>query len=320
MENVAVFDIDDDVRVHRISDGKEIWSNRTAMERPLRLVFSPDGTKIAVMSDPRSSSGSVKVLDAEGGNEIFAKRYVDPVAACEFRPDSEQIAISRYERGSGIPGRGTVGLYELEANTEIWNRSCDGIPLTAFSPNGLRLYLTLTSNNWLVGSARSSVACWSLDGRNVDELWTAERDKASSFPVPTPDGKHVLTGGPKELEIRDALSGDALRSLPFGMYRGRFDRSGRRLIVKGDDIHIRILDWPSGDMLALVRQTQKWYGNADFVPDGDRVVSSLGGSSALSCSSIGPASISFLDRWLQGDVNRVGFLGGRYQASRPWRK
>jgi WD40 repeat protein/serine/threonine protein kinase len=100
-------------------------------ERPLRIVFSPDGRYLATAG----SDGSVVVRDPDRGNPLFALNgFHGAVTDVAFSPDSTLLAAV----GHDDP---TVRIWELAARRALHTLRGHKHPLTglAFSPDGRRL-------------------------------------------------------------------------------------------------------------------------------------------------------------------------------------
>jgi DNA-binding beta-propeller fold protein YncE len=189
---------DKTVRIWDLTSG-----NTTAFFRnkdtdaPSALVFSPDGTLLAVGS---SDGNNVRLLDAKSARLKATLKEFNYIRTVEFSPDGRTLAIG----GSG------TRLWNLDpgSHTKSFSDQADTGVNAVFSPDGK----TLASGGFkeLQGGAASStgVRIWDVtSSRLIRSLPPAAPPLAFS-----PDGRTLATGGDK-VRLWNVTTGALIRTL-----------------------------------------------------------------------------------------------------------
>jgi RNA polymerase sigma factor (sigma-70 family) len=139
--------------------GKERSRCQGDLAIPLRLAFSPDGSRLA-----SREAFQVRLWDTQKGKELFAKQMTDPSFA--FSPDGKMLAL----RGGTIVGRpggqppdagGTVTLTDAADGTVLGEWRTEFGTGTMFTPD----------SNGLVLAYRESITLWDVAGRSLQRTF-----------------------------------------------------------------------------------------------------------------------------------------------------
>jgi Tol biopolymer transport system component len=175
-------------------------------------VWSPDGTKIAFMSQRDGDKGQIYLMDANGNNPTRITRndfFNDHPA---WSPDGSKIALDSSRDLNtdiyvmNVDGTGEVRLTDSPVDEEgpVW--SPDGKTIAYIAAKGVNeSYFDI----WIMGA----------DGSNPTRLTTtADHFNNATDPAWSPDGKHIL--------FTDTRDG------PFGLFSMNGDGSDQKKIFE----------------------------------------------------------------------------------------
>jgi hypothetical protein len=226
------------------------------------LMFSPDGTRLAVASE----DGAARIWDVTTGQELLKARHgpihslPGPLAtafnnwvnAVAFGPDGTRLATATRYKTARI-WDATTGREQLQV------RHGEEVSAVAFSPDGTRL---------ATGSLDKTARIWdATTGRKQIEVRHGEEVRAVAF---SPDGTRLATASDdKTARIWDATTGQEELQLKHGKKVGAvaFSPDGTRLATV-DETTARIWDATTGQHRLQVTLSATC---AAFSPDGTRL-------------------------------------------------
>ncbi len=190
--------------------------------------WSPDGKKIAYLSNKDNNVYHVYVMDADGAHVTQLTYRPESTQGTFWSPDGKKIAFSSWRDGNGE-------IYVMNADgtqqTNVTNNPADDV-FPAWSPDSAHLiFMSRRATPIAAGTADSTIN-WQIyvmnaDGSHVRPL-TGDLSSTYAYPRWSPEGKRVAW-----LEIHPKLRGAAsggitIRSLINGTkiqlpYDGTFD-------------------------------------------------------------------------------------------------
>ncbi|HKB06440.1 MAG TPA: protein kinase, partial [Gemmataceae bacterium] len=244
----------------------DTWTGRevrkiTSTTSSRRVVFSPDGTRLAALP-----ASQVRLLEVATGAELFTlSGHAGAGLAVAFSPDGKRLASAGLDM--------VVKVWDLTARRELF--SCRGhtgeILDVAFSPKQSRI---LSCGPAKFGTAGGEVRVWDAeDGKPVPLVLT--------FPAPITAAGYSPDGSSIACAARDGTVHilDAPTSRPRFVLRGHggevprlgFTTDGRRLVTGSADRTIRV--WPvrNPEFAELPDQLPRVVVMGSS-PSGDRVV------------------------------------------------
>ena len=268
----------------RGQEGKHIYLMHAGGGKPLQLtsagseewpVWSPDGSQIAFIREAPGASG-IFAVPALGGPERKLVDLRDERYFClAWSPDGKYLAFAERESPTA-----SLSLWTLSLDTLARRRLTSPPPSTldlrfAFSPDSKSLAL-------IRQSALDEVLLLSLaDGKARSVYSQPDRIGAVAW---TPDGQALVLslnqGGIRHL-ARLPVSGGKLEPLPFAgedAYYPAASPRGHRLVFVRERSHaaiwraeLRTPTGPAGPPSSVIESTH-YDGNAEFSPDGKRIV------------------------------------------------
>lgn len=155
--------------------------------------WSPDGTKIAFVSDPESEPAQIHVMDADGTNITPLTAASDRGSSLDpaWSPDGTRIAFA-----SSTPGDLAFGIYVMDADganpTELIAGEQRRSP--AWSPDGAKIVFTDIQG----GSIYTGVYVMDADGANVTRLTPSDDSSHYMDPAWSPDGSMIAVASDRE--------------------------------------------------------------------------------------------------------------------------
>jgi eukaryotic-like serine/threonine-protein kinase len=281
---------------------EEIYTRTTPGERIFAVAYSPEGNRLATMSE----RVKLRLRDAESGKEIISaslSKTPSEALALACSPDSQHLAtgvgsgrIFILEAASGKPllnlvGHGGGPMKGLAFSPDgqwlasaSWDRTAriwdwratkvihslvghtDAVVATAFSPDG---------RNLATGSYDQSVKIW--DCQTGKELRTLTGHTARVESVAYCRTAPLLaTAGAGRVKLWDTRTWQLLRELQGHSDRVcsvAFSPTSRRLATASDDWTVKLWDCDSGKELRTLRGHTGNVRGVAFGPDGRRLVS-----------------------------------------------
>ena len=176
--------------------GKVVENEYSDSDRPFAaLALSHTGKLMAT-----ASAQEIVVRDCSSFNVRCRLQIHDTVRSLAFSPDGQELAVAP------IDGVDTIRVFDLgngDQRQVFQVESGETISEIQFAPNGRRLYATTREGS----DETRTVYCWDL--ANGERSWRiGKRSWSDQFAI-SPDSRTVAMGG-WELDLRDALNGDAL--------------------------------------------------------------------------------------------------------------
>jgi WD40 repeat protein len=263
--------------------------------------FSSDGSRIVT----GSVDGTVRVWDAESGDELRVLRCHEGILSAALSTDGRQVATAY---GDVTTGEGSAQIWDVESGTELHVlRGHDGIVWSAaFSPDGSRVVTASRDGTARIWDAMSGEELHVLRGHeggvssaafspSGELIVTGSNDgTARVWDAATADALDVLSGHEDAIQsaafwsdtvvvtgstdrtarIWEAESGEllALRGHEGTVWSAAFSRDGTRVVTGSEDESARVWEAESGEQLRVLYGGASTVACVAFSPDGSRVL------------------------------------------------
>ncbi len=233
----------------------ELLTLKGHTDRVWRAVFSPDGTRLASVSDDKT----VKVWDAATGQEILTlPGHGDWIWDVAFSPDGNQLASPSLDS--------TVKVWDATSGREILTLKGNVGPVrgVAFSPDGKRL----------ASAGERQLKLWDLTTGQEGVVLKGNDGARGSLSF-SPDGRRLAsTTWESTVKIWDTTSGEETLTLKGSINRITFSPDGTRLAAADDD-GVRVCDSANGNEIFTFKGHTDTVVAVAYSPDG-RLVASAG--------------------------------------------
>jgi WD40 repeat protein len=255
---------DTTARIWDTATGRQLCELQGHTGNVTRLVFSPDGQRLATASEDHT----VKVWKTDTGRELITLvGHVDGVAGVAFSPDGGRLVSASYDH--------TVRVWDSASGLLCFTLAGHVAPVmdVAYSPDGQRL---------ATASLDDTLKIWSAKGGHAVEALRLAGGILRGL-VFSPDGRH-LAGGygqqPGDVFVLDAATGKAVRFLEgHKMQIGAlvYAPDGKRLASLSLDNTVRVWDTATGGAIHTLQLGGKPTGGVDlrglaYSSDGKRLV------------------------------------------------
>jgi serine/threonine protein kinase len=315
--------------------GTDVYAQAIGTGTPLRLTnddslhmypaWSPDGSTIAAWHVPRGTSTTAVTTQARlvlvpplGGPERQVLEWTGAARRISWAPDGRWLAFSpvsvrlHRERGITLVSPATGQRIEWASIDKVFAASVDPV----FSPDGGRLAYTKTRDDF---SSDVYLVAVGADGRPAGApALLPYGGKEASFPVWTPDGRHLLVvdgvpssnGGVRRVPIDGSQPSGPLGGLEHAASLALSRGSGRLAFHRpGIDVDIWRIDLRDPAGSGRVAPSTLWEEGADLSPDGTRL--------AFSSNRSGPREIWVAD--VSGDhALQLTTFGGPVPGTARW--
>ena len=181
------------------ADGKNDRRLTTANAADFRPRWSPDGSRIAFLSD-RGGRNAIHLIDPRGGEARLLTNEPTPIREFEWSPDGKQLAFTRIDEPSGegeprVIGENERALHIYLADAETGkSRKLTNDDLTTFafdwSPDGSNIVVARAKGNGLDALHATDLHLVSVKDGAIRPL--VVRPGHDNNPRYSPDGKSIV--------------------------------------------------------------------------------------------------------------------------------
>jgi WD40 repeat protein/uncharacterized caspase-like protein len=290
---------DNSMRVWDLQRGSMQPLRNFSNDLPMAMVFSPDGTQLAV----GGYQNAVRLLSIPGGGQlrVFAG-HANRMHAVSFSPDgrllitgafeaAEDSASKSWDLASTAPPRNLPGLQNSAANI-------------AFNAAGTQLVSAGWGNSLLVRDVRG--------GRLLREIDSGAADRLSS----SADGRMLATFGRDDnVSLWDTTSGRLLRKLPAdsrAVHDIALSPNGRVLVTAGGERTIKVWNTDNGQLQRTINEEA---ASLAFSPGG-RMLAFSGRDHGIALLNLPAGTPQRMTGMHENTVRRLAFSqDGRFIAS-----
>ncbi len=254
-----------EVRLWDVATGKSRgrFSTGTAVDS---IAYSPDGTRLVA-----GSGEQVFLFDLIRGRRIVTPSgHQDAVNAVAFSPDGKTLVTGSDDR--------TLRLWDTSHWVEIYRFPCREyeVKSLSFSPDGKRLAIGCQNSE---NEFDATVWLWSVRGRRTTRVLQTFRDPETfeerhrlTYPAAfSPDGRFFATGGDREVQVRNGVTGEVVRRFPgTDQLTGAFAFSpdGTTLAAAGEHEVVIFWDLATGQERSRLCGLSVGHGRLVFSPGG----------------------------------------------------
>ena len=248
------------VRVCDICSGRVLFNLKGHTANVMGICFSTDGRFLASASVDRT----VKVWDAQTGQDLLTLRHLHPVHKVCFSPDGKRLAaadektLKVWDSQSG---------QELAALSGIKNKLTIQVPSFCFSPDSQRLATT-----W----ADSTMKMWDIQAPNGQGFVTFKGHATGDGLCFNRDGSRLASVGLNGMVIVwDPRTGAELLTLEGHKKVDGvcFSSDGKRLASAAGDGTVKVWDMSGSQKLLTLKGHAEGFNTICFSPDDQLLVS-----------------------------------------------
>jgi WD40 repeat protein len=262
---LATGDVNHEIHVWHVSDGKELFSCKVEEGWVWSVTFSPNGRLLA-----SSANRIVNVWDTQTGECLHKFRnYTDRVFSVAFSPDGRLLATGSEDH--------LIRIWEIRTGKLLHTLSghTDEVRSVAFCPVERRAKKSKMPkaglSNWQLASASfdGTIRLW--DALTGEALHVFEGHSAWVWSVAfSPDGQTLASSGSDcTMRLWNVATGASLRVLTGHTQPVRavaFAGDGRTVISGSDDRTLRLWDYHSGNCLRVLHGHTSWISSVAVNP------------------------------------------------------
>lgn len=279
-QRIATASDDFTVRVWSAADGRllttlkgsRIWAGTP---------FSPNGQRIVTVS----TDGTAQIWNASSGELLATLKEFQRIVSAAFSPDGQRVVTSGHSLATVWNAASGQELFSLASSLSLASLlTCFGrVSSAVFSPDGQRILSACDDSTGELWNAANGKSLLKLEGRHGgvtkavfssdgQRILTTSRDKAARV-WNAANGQLVSTisldSGPKD---NDLLVPMPLSGGPDPNFYAVMSPDGQRILTTSGDKKAQVWNVADGQLLFTLQDYTGNAEDADFSPDGKRIV------------------------------------------------
>jgi WD40 repeat protein len=295
--------LQDVTRLWDAATGAGLWALPTHGTYLYDAAWSPDGTRVAVVSD----NGSARIWDASTGEELLTLQgYLSTpfpltTSGAAWSPDGTRIVTRTADH--------TARVWDTTTGTELLTLSDEEqVSHVSWSPDGTRI---LTDGG---------IAClW--DATTGVQLLTLDHHVKRQAPW-SPDGSRILLhSAGNKIRLSDAATGAEMVTFEGhedNIWHATWSPDGTRVLTASDDKTARVWDAATGAEMVTCRGHEDGVRHATWSPDGTRVLTASDDKTARVWDAVSGAELIPLVGHRKSVIAVAWSPDGKWIATSSW--
>jgi WD40 repeat protein/transcriptional regulator with XRE-family HTH domain len=263
-------------KIWDVQTGKELLSMFQGSDAaPYWVVFSPDGSRIAVANTAEFNDGWVSIWDSASGRLVLnLPRQSTRVDSVTFSPDGSRLVTTADDQTVRIwdanSGRELLRLYGYTTNATN----------AAYSPDGMRIATVFRDNQVKVWDAETGQELFNLAGHSNDVLTVAFSPDGTRLVTASKDGTARVWDATPTRELLTLENGSVKSSI--GVAHLAYRPDGTRLAAAYSDSTAKVWDVATGKLVLQLSAHTDRVSCITYSADGKRIASgSLDGTASV---------------------------------------
>lgn len=261
---IALPGADETLRVYELNSGKESASLYHKRALFLSATYSPDGRRLAAISENHEEPGGIYVWDPASGEE-FRLRGKEIIKGIWENPQSVAFSPNGRLLAASFQSALEVVIYDLATRKEVSRLFAgEGPNAIAFSPNGKTLAVVIETGE---------ISLWDVATGKLLPLSAYPRMPVQNLRF-TPDGKSLI-GTADKVRTWDIASGDEQRQFANvhaeAIWKAPVLSPDESRIATADRNHVRLWNAQTGAKLLDFKNTDESVSEICFSPDGRKL-------------------------------------------------